>query len=125
MKRLMIVGALSLMLSGCYTLRSEISRGYDDEFQDKVYMSQVRGGKLQQRFEETEGVAFTFWGLGVAKQSDPASVLSKYLEKGNKISNLRITTERSFVDSLVGGLTLGLYNPWTVRYEGEIIKAKK
>lgn len=125
MKRLIMVGALSVMLSGCYTLRSEISRSHDEEFLDKVYMSQLRGGKLEQRFEETEGVAFLFWGLTAARQSDPASLLSKYLEKGYKISNLRITTERSFVDSLIGGLTLGLYNPWTVRYEGEIIKAKK
>lgn len=123
MKRVLLLSTLCVALSGCYTLRSEISRGQADDYRDKVYLSQVNG-TYDRSLNETEAVAFTFWGLGVAKQSNPSAVLRKYLDKGYKISNLRITTERSFVDSLIGGITFGIYNPWTVRYEGDIVKAK-
>lgn len=121
MKRILLAGALCAILSGCYTLRTEISRGYGDDYRDNVYLSQAKGS-YDRQLNETENVAFIFWGLGTAKQSNPNAVLGKYLDKGYKISNLRITTERTFVDSLISSLTFGLYNPWTVRYEGDIIK---
>lgn len=117
MKKLILFAALTASLSGCYTMRIEAGRGLENQ----VYFTNVNGKAVEQ-FEESESVAFGFWGLTVFRPADPDMLLAKYVQAGDTIANLRVRTERSFLDSLVGGLTLGIYNPWTVRYEGEVVR---
>lgn len=121
MRRLLLLGIVCVTLTGCYTLRTELRQDEADDFQRTVYLSE-KHGKVDRRFEETEGIAFSFWGASVARASDPSAILSKYLRQGYTISNLRITTERTFSDSVLTGITLGLYSPWTVRYTGDLVR---
>ncbi|MNL47260.1 hypothetical protein D3C87_1700360 [compost metagenome] len=117
LKKLLVLLALTAGLSGCAAMRIEAGRSLDNQ----VYFTDVKG-KTVDHFEESESVAFGFWGLTVLRPADPDLLLSKYVENGDSISNLRVNTERSFLDSMIGGLTLGIYQPWTVRYEGEVVR---
>lgn len=117
LKKLLILAAMIAALPGCAAMRIEAGRSLDNQ----VYFTDVKG-KTVERFEEAESVAFGFWGLTVFRQAEPDLLLSKYVENGNSIANLRVKTERNFVDSVIGGLTLGIYQPWTVRYEGDVIR---
>ena len=118
MKRLIAVGLFASLLSGCYSMTMGLSPYIDP---DQVHFNPVKGQFIQ-HFDDSEGTAFLFWGLVKQGNPRPERIFARYVERGEKIANLRITTQSSFVDGLISTITLGIYNPWTIHYEGDIVK---
>lgn len=118
MKRLFAAVILTTCVSGCYRLTTEVA-----DSQDRIYFSEIDGDQVDS-FHETESIAFGFWGLTTFKEANPQNCFDNYLQKGAKISNLRIKTEQTFVDSLIGSLTWGIYNPYTIHYEGDVVRPR-
>lgn len=118
MKRALIL-ATCLSLTGCYTMRFS-GQQVDD---DAVFFTQVAGSH-EEHFKESETIGYMFWGGLAMGSPDPGRVLGRYVGSGRKIANFRIVAEQSFTDGLLGLLTLGIYSPLTVTYEGDVVKPR-
>jgi len=45
------------------------------------------------------------------KQPDVQGAMAKYIEQGKQISQIKIQTRHTFVNSLLTGITIGIYSP--------------
>lgn len=116
MKQLWALPLVVLLLGGCFTLKIDVAGR-----NGIAAMTDVKGS-VEGSFTEAETVSFLFWGLTQHKNADPDAVLRPYMTRNRRIANLKITTEQTFMDGLLSAVTLGIYNPWTVRYEGDVIR---
>lgn len=83
-------------------------------------MSTLKGTTLD-HFTETQSASYLFWGIVPPSPVNPQQILAPYLQGGARISNLTITSHHSFTDALVMLLTLGIVDPLTIRYEGDVV----
>ena len=67
------------------------------------------------------GLAFN---LVTLTQPDVPTILKQEMSSkgGSAIRNLKIDKQKSFVDGLISILTVGIYNPETITFEGEVVK---
>ena len=68
------------------------------------------------------GLAFN---LVTLSQPDVPTILKQEITSkgGVAIRNLKIDKQKSFTDGLISIVTLGIYNPETITFEGEVVKA--
>lgn len=116
MKKLWALPLVALLIGGCYTLKIDVGGR-----SGIAAMTDVKG-PVEGSFTEVENVSFLFWGLSSHKNSNPDAVLRPYMTRNRRIANLKITTEQTFIDGLLSAVTFGIYNPWTIRYEGDVIR---
>lgn len=110
----------AMLLAGCYNLRISLPEGVDST--ERFALSTLKGANLD-HFSETQGTTYLFWGIVSPAPVDPEQVLAPYLRGGSRISNLTISSHHSFTDALVMFLTLGIVDPLTIRYEGDVVGA--
>ncbi len=74
------------------------------------------------RFSVSGKSIFGFWGLVRYKQPSLRKVLASQLVGGNGVAELRIKVRSRWSDVLISALTLGLFVPRTVTFEGVVTK---
>jgi hypothetical protein len=74
-----------------------------------------------QSFRVTTHTVHAFWGLVPLKQPGLEKALAGQLVGGKAIAQLRIKTKSRWSDLLLTGLTLGIFAPKTVIYEGVVV----
>lgn len=104
---------LCASLSACYTTR--VGPGGDP-----------MSGSSVKSFTRTVGVPHFIYGL--VQGGNSAKTVQDVIDEevkaagGAKASNVRYTFQQSFVDGLLGGITLGIYTPISVTIEGDVVK---
>ncbi len=74
-------------------------------------------------FEESMTSHHFLYGLVTGNQPDTSEVLDKYLDSGDKLAELTVTTKFTWLNLLISTVTLGIYIPTTVDIKGTIIKS--
>jgi len=66
---------------------------------------------VQTTFTESFTSHHFLFGLVKGKQPDVQGAMAKYIEQGKQISQIKIQTRHTFVNSLLTGITIGIYSP--------------
>jgi hypothetical protein len=74
-----------------------------------------------QSFKVTTHTVHALWGLVTLKRPGLEKALAGQLVGAKAIAQLRIKTKSRWSDLLITGLTLGIFAPKTVTYEGVVV----
>jgi Bor protein len=109
----------ALAITGCYTLNA-VGTPADQTFS----MSNNPGGEMVKHFSTTMTVHHFIFGLVTASDPDVAKALSDEVKAagGSNVNNLKINYQMTFVNGLLNAITFGIYNPFTLTIEGDVIK---
>lgn len=111
--RLLVAACAAALLSGCYSFTINM---------DALNGQPAPNGRTTPLHLETWAHHYVF---GLITPSDPELVpmivQAVRAQGGRGVKNLRITHQLSFLNALVGGVTLSLYAPTTVVIDGEIV----
>ena len=111
--RLVSCALLALLAAGCVQKFDATALGVP------ATMAGPAGEAPQgQHFKVDDTSVFALWGLVTLSRPPLDKVLAHQLVGGKSISNLKITVKSSWSDVLITGLTLGLFVPRTVTFEG-------
>jgi hypothetical protein len=109
---------LAVVVSGCYTV-NVIGTPADYTFS----LSNQPTGPVIKHFSTTMKVNHFVYGLVTPDNPDVVKAISDEVKaaSGNQAINVKIRYEATFVDGLINSITLGIYNPYTLVIEGDII----
>ncbi|HOE95901.1 MAG TPA: hypothetical protein PK847_04890 [Candidatus Sumerlaeota bacterium] len=108
--------AMSSGLAGCYSLRHTTASGKPVMADTALAENQ----EITQHFKETARSVYLLDGLIPLDRDDAQALLYEYVNAGDGIVNLRIREQFTFIDSLIGWVTLGIVTTRTVRVEGDV-----
>ena len=88
-----------------------------------VYTPSVPGTVTEQT-EFSEDLNARHWVLGFfpGEQPDLQAAVKKHVPEGSQLLQMRIMTKHSVVDTLLAGITIGIYTPVTVAVRGTVGK---
>lgn len=120
---LALVTALTLALSGCYTIRHYVDAPAGD-----VSLGPI-GGPTQYHFKEEGRYFYLIGGLVPVMSPQTSELLARHQRKGSAISNLQIKQEYGIVDIgintvvsiLSAGFLTGMVQSMTITYEGDVV----
>jgi hypothetical protein len=115
----LLLGICAVAISGCYTLNAIGTPG-----DATLSMSNVPTGTVLNHFTVTMKVHHFIYGLVTAADPDVAKALSNEVKSAGGVSaiNVKVHYQETFVDGLVNIITFGVYNPFTLTVEGDVIK---
>jgi len=119
-KGMLLLLCLTLFLAGCYNMPLDTNA-----LKSRVYLSSESGAEYTRKgdFTTSSKAAWAFFGAIPLKKADLANILDEEISKqnGDAVINLTIKTQHTFVDQLIGAVTLTLYHPRTVFLTGTVI----
>ena len=74
-----------------------------------------------QPYKITTHTVHALWGLVALKKPNLDKALAGQLVGGKSVADLKIRTKSRWLDLLITGLTLGVFAPKTVTYEGIVV----
>lgn len=108
-----------LILQGCYTLQ-QVGSPTDVaiEITNKEQATSI------EHFTRTKKINHFVYGLVSPDDAGIEKLIADVvkLNKGSAAVNIRMKYQQTFIDGLVGGLTLGIYTPFTLTVEGDVVK---
>ena len=116
------LSAFILITAGCTKMYIDASA-----VPEGVYLSGAKslpGMASKGSFEVTLQATWTLFGLTPLKEPDLSSVLQKEIRAlgGNAVMGLTIVTHQTFLDGLLGVVTIGLYIPRTITLKGQVVE---
>ena len=75
-----------------------------------------------EKFTVTTHAVYAFWGLVPLSPPRLGKVLESQLVGATQVAQVRIRSRMRWSDLLFTGLTLGVFSPRTVTYEGIVVK---
>ncbi len=105
----------AVLLSGCAQTFDATTLGVP-----ATMASPVGEAVAGQPFEVTTHTVHALWGLVSLKKPNLEKLLATQLVGGKSVSQIRIRTRSTWKDLLLTGLTLGIFAPKTVTYEGVV-----
>lgn len=75
-------------------------------------------------FEARTKGSWLFWGLVTLDHPAVSDALEREIRRagGTAAADVRVVTRRTFVDGLLGVITLGIYGQRTTRIEGTVVR---
>jgi len=115
MKIMLILVVLVLIVAfvGCATLPLESS------LQKPVSMTQMKNAQGNQ-FAVTKQALWLFWGLVPISVPKVDEVVGPVVADHEGVQNLKITTEYTFINFLIGAITQGVLYSQTVTIQGTV-----
>jgi hypothetical protein len=112
-----LVVILGFMLGGCYTLNLNSSASTHP-----ISLSNMPKGSIIKHFTIEKSVGHLIYGLVTLNDIDVQNAISNEIESagGTEAVNVKIKYQATFVDGLLNGITLGIYNPYSLVIEGDI-----
>ncbi len=112
-----IVFAFSL--HGCYTLNQ-----VGTPISERIDVISTDNPQVVEHFTRTKKIHHFVYGLVSPDDAGIEKLISNevQLKGGTRAVNVKIKYQSTFVDGLVSVLTFGIYNPFTLAVEGDIIK---
>lgn len=126
MKRARSAGLLALAvaaLPGCYVMHIDAT-----DLEPHVQLSgQSAAGAaptaVSEFSAETRG-SWLFWGLVQLDEPQVSDALAREIRRadGTAATDVRVVTQRKFIDGLLEVITLGIYGQRTTRIEGTVVR---
>jgi hypothetical protein len=117
---LFILLAIVMLLGpGCYTLAT-----VNSPTEQGIEMSNAKKATTTAHFQRSEWVNHFIFGLVTSTKPDMTKMIANEVQmKGGKSAvNVTITYEATFVQGLLNIVTFGIYNPFTLTIEGDVVK---
>lgn len=108
-----------LLWLGCFTMNQVgTPTGTTIEF------TNADNNKTSQHFSHTKSVNHYLWGLVSPKDAGVEKIVANEVKKygGKEAVNVKLRYQQTFVNGLLGVITLGIYTPFTLTVEGDIVK---
>ncbi len=116
---LLVLMTLMFLVQGCYTLNQV---GYPTE--NAIEITNKENATSIQHFTHTKWVNHFLWGLVSPKDADVEQIISYEIYKygGERAVNITMKYQQTFINGLLGVLTSGIYTPFTLTIEGDVVK---
>ena len=113
-----LIAALFL-LSGCYTL-NQVGAPSDEA----IEITNSEKAVPISHFVRDETVNHFIFGLVSPGDAEVEKFISQEVKKsgGTRAVNISMKYQQTFLNGLVGLLTLGIYNPFSLTIEGDVVK---
>ncbi len=110
---------LAMLLPGCYTM-NQIGTPTDIA----IEITNAENATTIQHFTRTKLVNHFIFGLVSPQDSGFEKLIAEEVKKNNgtRAVNLRTKYQYTFVNGLVGLITFGIYTPFTLTVEGDVLK---
>jgi len=110
---------LGLLLQSCYTFQRV---GSPTDVAIKL-TSQEEAAPIK-HFTRTKKIHHFVYGLVSPDDAGLEELISDVvtLNNGKAAVNVRMKYQQTFIDGLVGALTLGIYTPFTLTVEGDVVQ---
>lgn len=108
--------ALALAVSGCALTFDSSNLGVP-----VTMAAPAQGAPTGTPFQVTKHPVFLMWGLFGAGQPSLEDVLAGQAGTGASVANLKIRVRSRWSDLLVTALTLGVFTPRSVTFEGVVV----
>jgi hypothetical protein len=111
--------ALMVAGAGCYTLNAV---GTPADY--TLSLSNHPSGSVTNHFSTTIKVHHFIYGLATLSDPDVAKEISDEVKAANGTNaiNVKMRYEATFLDGLINVITAGIYNPFTLVIEGDVLK---
>jgi len=114
-----IIIATLFLLPGCYTL-NQVGAPTDEA----IEITNSEKAVPISHFVRNETVNHFIFGLVSPGDAEVEKLISQEIKKygGTRAVNIRMKYQQTFVNGLIGILTLGIYNPFSLTIEGDVVK---
>jgi hypothetical protein len=111
--------ATLLLLTGCYTL-NQVGAPQDVA----IEITNSEKAVPISHFVCDETVNHFIYGLVSPGDAEVEKLISQEIKKygGTRAVNVRMKYQSTFLNGLIGGLTLGIYHPYSLTIEGDVVK---
>jgi hypothetical protein len=126
MRRALGAGLLSMVilaLPGCYPMTIDAT-----DLEPHIYLNSETADDAPPEpvsgFEARTRGSWLFWGLVTLDDPAVSDALAREIRRadGSAVMDVRVVTQRTFVDGLLGVITLGIYGQRTTRIEGTVVR---
>lgn len=109
---------LAIASAGCYTLNA-IGTPADQT----LSLSNHPSGSVVKHFSTSMKVNHFIYGLVTPSDPEVAKAISAQVKAagGKNAINVKMRYEMTFVDGLINTITFGIYNPFTLIIEGDVV----
>lgn len=110
---------LFIFSQGCYTL-NQVGSATDTG----IELTNKSNATAMSDFTAKKKVNHFLWGLVSPANAEVEQLIANQVQSagGSKAVNVKMTYQMTFVDGLLGTITFGLYSPFTLTVEGDIVK---
>ena len=119
--KLLIGTFLSMLLfsQGCYTLNQ-----VGTPTNEAIEITNSQNATSINHFTRTRTVNHFVFGLVSPDDAGIEKVVADAvkLNSGTRAVNVKLKYQQTFVNGLVGAITLGIYTPFTLKIEGDVVK---
>jgi hypothetical protein len=108
-----------LVVQGCYTLNQ-----VGTPTNEAIEITNTQNATTINHFTRTKTVNHFVYGLVSPDDAGIEKTVSEAVQQnaGSRAVNVKLKYRQTFVNGLVGALTLGIYTPFTLTIEGDVVK---
>ena len=119
--KLIICSLVSILLvgQGCYTL-NQIGTPTDEA----IEITNSENATSIKHFTRTKTVSHFIYGLVSPDDAGVEKIVADAVKQygGTRAVNVKMKYQQTFLNGFVAGLTFGIYSPFTLTIEGDVIK---
>jgi hypothetical protein len=107
------------LLTGCYTL-NQIGEPVDQG----IEITNVEKATPISHFKTDETINHFIWGLVSPSNAEVEKLIAQEVQRvgGTRAVNVRMTYQATFLNGLISTITFGIYHPFTLTIEGDVVK---
>lgn len=121
--RLILALAALLVLPGCYAMDID-ARALEPHLYMNRETAEGEAPEAVSEFEARTKATWALWGLVDLSEPEVQEVLEQEIARasGSAVTNLEVVTQLTFVDGLLGVITLGLYGQRSTILRGTVVR---
>ena len=113
-----VLAAFIIFSQGCYTM-NQVGRS-----DSPIEIGSSKNGATGQHFTKSKKVGHFLWGLISPEDAGVEKLISDEVKakKGSRAVNVKMKYQMTFIDGLLNAITGGIYSPFTLTVEGDVVK---
>jgi hypothetical protein len=118
-KIIFLFAILLIIGQGCYTL-NQVGSSVDEA----IEITNTENATPIKHFSRTKTVNHFVYGLVSPDDAGIEKIVADAVKQngGTRAVNVKLKYQQTFINGLVGGLTFGIYTPFTLTIEGDVVK---
>ena len=118
-KIIFLFAILLIIGQGCYTL-NQVGSPVDEA----IEITNTENATPIKHFSRTKTVSHFVYGLVSPDDAGIERIVADAVKQngGTRAVNVKLKYQQTFINGLVGGLTFGIYTPFTLTVEGDVVK---
>jgi hypothetical protein len=118
-KIIFLFAILLIIGQGCYTL-NQVGSPVDEA----IEITNTENATPIKHFSRTKTVNHFVYGLVSPDDAGIEKIVADAVKQngGTRAVNVKLKYQQTFINGLVGGLTFGIYTPFTLTVEGDVVK---